>query len=186
MPHHALCCSCEAWCQITLDDAQFPLRIVPGLMDHRRNLASRECWYRINTPPHPRLEKTPHRGGYYQIALILKQPLPLTIGRLGRFHFKPGWYIYTGSAKRGVVARVKRHVTAKQKKHWHIDYLTRWARACAWRSVSHMGTTECALVEALLRAVPGSERFPRQFGASDCRCAGHLIWSPSPPDWDLQ
>ncbi|MCJ7841927.1 GIY-YIG nuclease family protein [Lederbergia sp. NSJ-179] len=47
----------------------------------------------------------------------------VTIGKLGGFHFSKGYYIYVGSAKRNIQARVNRHIQMEKKKRWHIDYL---------------------------------------------------------------
>ena len=126
-----------------------------------------------------------HDDTYYQVAFILPQSQPITIGKLGHFHFEQGWYIYTGSARRGVLARLKRHLGAQKRQHWHVDYFAPRARAIAWRLLSRTGTTECDIVKTVLRLLPGSQRFPTRFGSSDCRCAGHLIWSSSPPPLDL-
>jgi Uri superfamily endonuclease len=35
-----------------------------------------------------------------------------------------GLYVYVGSAMSTLTGRVKRHLTEKKKKHWHIDFLT--------------------------------------------------------------
>jgi Uri superfamily endonuclease len=35
----------------------------------------------------------------------------ITIGRLGRFRFPAGLYTYTGSAKRNLEARIRRHLS---------------------------------------------------------------------------
>ncbi|MFO7881382.1 MAG: GIY-YIG nuclease family protein [Kosmotogaceae bacterium] len=37
---------------------------------------------------------------------------------------EPGLYIYVGSAMSTLTGRIKRHLTEKKKKHWHIDFLT--------------------------------------------------------------
>ncbi|HSF57479.1 MAG TPA: DUF123 domain-containing protein [Candidatus Binatia bacterium] len=45
------------------------------------------------------------------------------MGKLGDAVFPAGTYVYTGSAMKGLAARVKRHCSRKKKIHWHIDYL---------------------------------------------------------------
>jgi Uri superfamily endonuclease len=53
-----------------------------------------------------------------------------------------------------------------------VDYLrahARVGRAWIWSAAS---ITECELAQRLEAA---ADRTPRGFGASDCRCAGHLL-----------
>ena len=45
------------------------------------------------------------------------------VGKLGSLYFKKGYYLYVGSAKRGLEARIKRHLRKDKKIFWHIDYL---------------------------------------------------------------
>lgn len=73
----------------------------------------------------------------------------------------------------GLRARLIRHINSRDKpKHWHIDYLLAHAHLnrILW-SVSDI-TFECAWAGALRQLfdlpIPG-------FGASDCRCGGHLF-----------
>ena len=62
-------------------------------------------------------------SGLYQLRISLSDKETVDVGRLGRFSFKKGKYIYTGSAKRGLNARIDRHKRNGKKLHWHIDYL---------------------------------------------------------------
>ena len=45
----------------------------------------------------------------YQIIFKLNKELELQIGKLGRFIFPVGLYIYTGSAKNNINQRIERH-----------------------------------------------------------------------------
>lgn len=115
---------------------------------------------------------TAPRGGLYVLELRLSRSKTTRIGRLGRHRFPAGLYRYVGSARRGLAARIARHARRAKKAHWHIDYLrphARWERAWVWPETS---LTECELAERLCAA--GGRAVPR-FGASDCRCAGHLL-----------
>lgn len=92
------------------------------------------------------------------------------MGRLGAFDFPAGCYIYTGSARRNIAARVRRHLAAEKRLHWHIDYLL------AAEGVRILGTRLSARPECALNcATPGEVPAPG-FGASDCRrgCGSHL------------
>lgn len=108
----------------------------------------------------------------YQLAIELERNVVVTVGRLGRFEFPAGRYLYTGSAKRNFEARIARHLRAEKTLRWHIDYLLAapGARVVAVRR-SRRG--ECLLNQARRGTVivPG-------FGASDCRagCGSHLKW----------
>jgi Uri superfamily endonuclease len=104
--------------------------------------------------------------------------LRVTVGRLGRFRFPAGLYVYTGRAARGLRARVLRHVRGAARKHWHIDYLLsrREVRIERVALASTDPDEECAVN----RAAAGKGRCPVQaFGASDCkkRCEAHLCRS---------
>lgn len=106
----------------------------------------------------------------YQIEFRLSRKLWIEVGSLGRFLFPAGVYIYTGSARRNLEARVARHRRRDKTLRWHIDYLLSrpWAHVIATRTGTQ---NECELNQATTGCiiVPG-------FGASDCRhgCGSHL------------
>ena len=62
--------------------------------------------------------------GSYVLLIHLTGSVSLTVGRLGRFYFPAGYYIYFGSALGGLEARIGRHLRQHKKTHWHIDWLT--------------------------------------------------------------
>ena len=45
----------------------------------------------------------------YQLHILLKESTKIQIGKLGSFNFSKGKYIYTGSAKKNIEARINRH-----------------------------------------------------------------------------
>ena len=119
----------------------------------------------------------------YQLHIALKHSQKIGIGRLGEFLFPAGAYIYTGSARRNLLARVRRHLSsqnissqdamlqskpAQKKLRWHIDYFLEVARVTA---VELYAEPECVCHQQVKGEilVPG-------FGASDCRaqCGSHL------------
>jgi Uri superfamily endonuclease len=124
--------------------------------------------------------------GTYVLALWLDAPRTITIGRLGRFEFPAGWYLYVGSAlgPGGPEARLSRHFrrsTSGKRAHWHADYVREvaaWGGAWACHSQERL---ECAWAEALRRRLDASV-VVRGFGASDCRCPAHLLRVESLPD----
>lgn len=112
-------------------------------------------------------------GGVYAAEFVLASPRRIRIGRLGRFDFPAGRYVYVGSAQRHLEARLARHGRRCKVMRWHVDYLSRWARlerAWAWPRPK---ADECRLAAAV-GALPGAVAGPTGFGASDCRCRTHL------------
>ena len=66
--------------------------------------------------------------GVYVLILRMKESKDIRIGKLGRLHFKRGYYSYVGSAQgSGGEKRITRHFNVAQGKNatrkWHIDYL---------------------------------------------------------------
>ena len=59
----------------------------------------------------------------YQLWIALRRPLDIEVGRLGVCRFPAGVYVYTGSAKRNLEARIARHCRKDKTLRWHIDYL---------------------------------------------------------------
>ncbi len=106
----------------------------------------------------------------YQLWIALRRPLQIEIGRLGLLSSPAGVYVYTGSAKRNLEARIARHCRREKTPHWHIDYLLA-ARGVELVCVGRSARAECALNKATGGAV-----LVAGFGASDCRkaCGSHL------------
>jgi Uri superfamily endonuclease len=106
----------------------------------------------------------------YQLLIEVSKPLRCRIGRLGEFAFAAGRYVYTGSAKRNLEARIARHRRTDKVLRWHIDYLLASAGVRVV-DVLRSRRSECRLN----RAVPGRIACAG-FGASDCRagCGAHL------------
>jgi len=112
-------------------------------------------------------------GGVYAAVFVLAAQRRIRIGRLGRFDFPAGRYVYVGSAQRNLSARLVRHGHRWKTQHWHIDYFSRWTRlesAWAWPRPK---ADECRLAWAIA-TLPGTVPGPAGFGTSDCHCATHL------------
>jgi Uri superfamily endonuclease len=112
--------------------------------------------------------------GTYVLVLKLTGGLILNVGSIGRIRFAAGYYAYVGSARRGMRARVARHLAREKKKWWHIDWLTTQAGVVptAIASTERIGL-ECRIASAL------SNRANLQvkgFGCSDCKCGSHLFY----------
>lgn len=83
-----------------------------------------------------------------------------------------GWYVYTGSARRAMAARLRHHLAGGGKHHWHIDWLVRGGSGV----VVHVALDTRAECE-VNRGLEGRVVIAR-FGATDCRhrCGSHLLW----------
>ena len=116
--------------------------------------------------------------GVYVLILKLKRDTTITIGKLGTFDFKKGFYAYTGSARgTGGFKRVDRHfnVAAGQNttRRWHIDYLLPHTEAICAVTVPTDDDLECAVAGKLAGMLAGIA----DFGCSDCSCSSHLFFS---------
>ena len=106
----------------------------------------------------------------YQIVIYLKRTCQIRVGALGSFTFQRGYYVYTGSAKRNLQARLTRHCRKDKPLRWHIDYLTNLPETHVVGCYRLVGD-ECSLNQECQGSIPASG-----FGASDCKagCGAHL------------
>lgn len=106
----------------------------------------------------------------YRLFIRVEAPLRLPVGRLGSFDLPPGDYVYTGSARRNLEARIARHLRRDKPLHWHIDYLLA-APGVRVTRVVRSRLEECRLNQSQAGTLP----IPG-FGASDCKhgCGSHL------------
>jgi sugar fermentation stimulation protein A len=117
---------------------------------------------------------TPLDAGCYAAVFRLAEARRIRVGKLGRFDFEAGFYLYAGSAQRALDARLARHARKRKPLRWHIDYLSAHAEMIGAVVAPGPKPRECELAAELSAlfevAVPG-------FGASDCRCPGHLFFT---------
>ncbi|MFO1402296.1 MAG: GIY-YIG nuclease family protein [Steroidobacteraceae bacterium] len=106
----------------------------------------------------------------YQLLIEVAAPLRVCVGRLGTFDWPAGRYVYTGSARRQLEARLARHQRPDKRLRWHIDYLLQ-APGVRIARIRRSGREECSWNQATPGTIP-----VRGFGASDCRagCGSHL------------
>lgn len=123
-------------------------------------------------------------GGTYTLLLWLPTPKQICIGRLGYQQFRSGYYTYTGSAKRGLVARLHRHLHGATTRHWHIDYLRPHLHILDWQVYAWETQPECDLNRQLAQY---GRVLVSHFGSSDCSCSSHLLYYPGRrrPPWRL-
>ncbi|MBM4038014.1 MAG: GIY-YIG nuclease family protein [Planctomycetes bacterium] len=116
-------------------------------------------------------------SGAYCLVIRLEVDSVVEVGRLGRFRFAKGYYVYCGSAMNGLATRIARHQRRAKKLHWHIDHLLALPAARLLASVPYPSTRrqECVLNQALQRR-RGAMVPVAGFGSSDCAngCPAHL------------
>jgi Uri superfamily endonuclease len=119
----------------------------------------------------------PTGKGTYGLLLRLDGRWEVEVGRLGRFVFVAGYYLYVGSAlgPGGLAARLGRHLRGEKGPIWHIDYLRAVGvvTAVCWLESPVRYEHEWATVAQQL---PGATIPVPRFGASDCRCSTHLVY----------
>jgi len=122
-------------------------------------------------------------AGTYALVIRSGNQLLMPVGRLGTHDFNPGYYIYAGSALRGLNSRLKRHLKKEKPLHWHIDYLLQQASVIQiWYSLCEE-RLECVWNE-ILAQLPGAVPYIPGFGSSDCKCKTHLTHFPTIPSFD--
>jgi len=147
------------------------------------------------------------KGGTYALLLRLEGPEEIVVGRLGKFAFPLGYYLYLGSALGGLRNRLARHSRPEKKLRWHIDYLLQrarlievWSMASGERLVTSARSRpgpnssysdwaasacqECLWAE-VARNLPGAQVPIPRFGSSDCHCPSHLVYFAIKPDFAL-
>jgi len=105
----------------------------------------------------------------------MKENQRISIGKRPLTNFRKGIYLYVGRAKNGLQGRIKRHLSKKKKRFWHIDYLLQKAKVQeVWIKPDFFDECRTAFeVKSLLK-----DTFSplKKFGASDCKCASHLFY----------
>jgi len=117
----------------------------------------------------------------YRLWIRLSKRAAVRVGALGRYDLPTGTYVYVGSAKVGLRARLARHRSRAKTVRWHVDYLLDlphvrierievrpWRRGeeCRWAKQTR---------------AEGGQILVHGFGASDCRarCGAHLFFIPA-------
>lgn len=115
--------------------------------------------------------------GIYCLLIELKKNQKIRIGKLGKFKFPKGFYIYTGSALKNLEARIERHFKKQKKKFWHIDYLlsNKHAKIIKVFKIETNLRLECKLNQNLLKKLKACI-LVKKFGSSDCNCESHLLY----------
>jgi len=110
--------------------------------------------------------------GSYILVIELKKDKTIQVGKLGKIHFKKGFYVYVGSALNGLEQRINRHLRKTKKKYWHIDYFLDFADVVDVFYKENKTREECKIAKMLDTQLVSSSGF----GCSDCRCNSHLFF----------
>ncbi len=112
--------------------------------------------------------------GVYMLLVEVKRRRRLNVGSMGDIQFDPGWYVYVGSAKRNLEARIARHRRRRKKMHWHVDYLLAGVEYTDITAVPIRSRhdLECELARDVAKL---ASRSVARFGCSDCSCPSHLL-----------
>jgi len=116
-----------------------------------------------------------HNKGTYCLLIYCREDLKISVGALGKIRFRPGFYLYAGSALKGMDKRISRHLKKKKKVFWHIDRITSDRRFFLEKIyyIDKPQKLECIIAKKL------AEIFCPviAFGSSDCKCSSHLFFA---------
>jgi Uri superfamily endonuclease len=120
--------------------------------------------------------------GTYALVCESSGEAEVPVGRLGTLSIQVGFYVYVGSAlgAGGIRARVGHHIGQGVRRHWHVDYLWPTIRIGEIWYCYDPVRREHEWARILYHLV-GCTVPLRGFGASDCRCESHLLFSEHVP-----
>jgi len=122
--------------------------------------------------PWETIEDNAHDRGCYVVILRLDRDSEITVGELGKILFRKGYYLYAGSAKKGLTRRIERHRRLHKNLFWHIDYLREVTAFHKGLPIRTSEDIECTLASDLRKIADWS--IPH-FGCSDCSCESHIF-----------
>lgn len=162
----------------TLLDVREEVQLIPAAIGWNGDLTLDRQPAKILAIPWDYLKREVKDRGSYLLIVKVPRKTRLQAGGLGARNFPKGYYVYVGSAMGNLSARLARHQRKTKKLHWHIDFLTAKADRIIPLPIRSSERLECGIAEALSTILePGSGGF----GSSDCRCATHLLFSPTDP-----
>jgi sugar fermentation stimulation protein A len=123
------------------------------------------------------LDRAVSDSGVYLLVMCVPRGT-IDVGSLGPRAFRAGWYVYTGSARRGLTQRLERHLRLRKRPFYHVDFLRSASTAAHALPIRGGAPGECELAGEILSISSGCED---GFGCSDCRCRSHLFYFSEPP-----
>lgn len=134
-------------------------------------------WQTIAMNRETQIQRIKPQAGTYALIMDCRVKKKVEVGKLGSISLMPGYYIYVGSAfgPGGLRARVHRHISESQKKHWHLDYIKLFTQPLEiWYSY------EPVIREhqwaGIIKMSKHSRMLMKGFGSSDCSCETHLFF----------
>jgi len=124
------------------------------------------------------IEKEAKDRGSYLLILNLKRNRKIVVGKLGKVHFRKGFYIYVGSAMANLSRRMERHRRLRKQHHWHIDELRAVAEFHSVLAIRSSERLECEAAKAMSEIAEWSVS---GFGSTDCSCETHLFGMGNDP-----
>jgi Uri superfamily endonuclease len=118
--------------------------------------------------------------GIYHLIIYLPSDKNIEVGKLGRHCFQAGYYVYTGSAMRGLDQRIARHLRSEKRLHWHIDYLLQHGQIIDIITHITKERHECKFNQMIM-SLPECHIPIKGFGSSDCDCLSHLAFFEKKP-----
>ena len=122
------------------------------------------------------MQDLPDSPGAYVLILKLPRSDTVDIGALGDTQLVAASYAYVGSAMGGLSRRVRRYARPVSRPRWHVDYLLPYARCVTLLTPESTERIECRIASALAASISSVP----SFGCSDCTCASHLFFAPTP------
>lgn len=153
------------------------VRIIPLSVRWLPDL-SLSCSVRLLDVPWQHIELEAQDRGSYIIILELQSEAVVDVGKLGSIRFPKGFYLYVGSAMKGLSKRLERHRRLSKQAHWHIDYLRPYARLHAALPIRASERLECSIADRIKEIAGWSIG---RFGCSDCECESHLFAASGDP-----
>jgi len=162
----------------TLCRAKEKIKIFPLSLSWNRDFSINLSQVRILDIPWSIIEKEAKDRGSYLLLLRLPEETTADVGSLGKVHFRSGYYIYIGSAKKNLSKRIERHKRLRKKLFWHIDHLREIADFHVALPIRTQDALECEIAAAIKKV---AEWEITRFGSSDCSCDSHLFGTLNDP-----
>ena len=153
------------------------VNVIPVSVRWERNLSLSLRTKLLEIPWHDIEEEAKDRGSYLLI-LKLDKIQDIEIGKLGKVHFKKGFYIYVGSAMKNLTKRMERHRHLRKQHHWHIDELRAVAEFHSVLAIRSSVRLECEIAKSMSGIAEWSVS---GFGSTDCSCKTHLFGMTKDP-----
>lgn len=161
----------------TMMDVRGEVTFVPVAIEWDETLKLQEAVKNLTIPWQYIATQLSDSGGYI-LLIQIDRHTTINVGSLGLLSVEPGYYIYVGSAMKGLTARLARHVRRQKTMRWHIDYLRKISvgiRTFPIRSPTRIELPLASDIGQIYKpCFPG-------FGSSDSVLHTHLFYSRTDP-----